>query len=400
MKDDENIHLKHIAIKGFKSIKSLDLDMKPINILIGANGSGKSNFISLFTFLRNLFEGKLRNYVEKNGSANAFFNFGAKTTPEIKIDIDIGIKKYNFEFEHNVDEDSLVLKNSIFLSAEFIKETINSKRYTLNKINNIISNIKNELINIDRDTTKEIEKMLELLFKKKPEIHEPYSPQKYFKECRIYHFHDTGPTAGFKQAADLEASDYLYSDASNIAAFLYRLKTSKDKKFIKSYNDIVVTIKTVAPYFHDFYFNLRGSKGEEKILLKWQHRDHDNPFSANQLSDGTARFICVATLLLQPQSLRPASIILDEPELGLHPVASEVLAEMVKSAAKENQVICSTQSVTFANQFEAKDFIVVDLEKGASVFKRVDEAELKDWLEDYAMGDIWTKNLIGGRPEW
>ncbi len=382
MKDDENIHLKHIAIKGFKSIKSLDLDMEPINILIGANGSGKSNFISLFTFLRNLFEDRLHNYVKKNGSANTFFHFGAKTTPEIEIDIgietDIGINRYNFKFEHNANRDSLVSKTSVSLGVEFLEEIRNNSRYTPKKVPRIISDIRNKPTNISHD------KCL-------------YS---YLKACHVYHFHDTGPTAGFKQAADLEASDYLYSDASNIAAFLYRLKTSKDKKFIKSYNDIVVTIKTVAPYFHDFYFELRGSEGKEMILLKWQHRDHDKPFSANKLSDGTARFICMATLLLQPQSLRPAFIILDEPELGQHPVALVVLAEMVESAAKENQVICSTQSVTFANQFEAKDFIVVDLEKGASVFKRVDEAELKDWLEDYAMGDIWTKNLIGGRPAW
>ncbi len=412
MKDDKKTRIKHVAIKGFKSIKSLNLEMKPINILIGANGSGKSNLISLFTFLRNLFEGKLDNYVEKNGSANAFFHFGAKTTPEIETDIYIGSKKYSLKFEHNVNEDLLVMKNRISSDVVIPEKNIIDSLHKLNEISNMISEIKNELINIDHDKIKEIIKieeleelyklgeMLELLYKKIPEIHEPYFIQKYFKECRVYHFYDTGPTAGFKYRVDLEASDYLYSDASNIAAFLYRLKTSKDKKFIKSYNDIVVTIKTVAPYFHDFYFELRGSEGEEMILLKWQHRDYDNPFSANQLSDGTARFICMATLLLQPQSLRPASIILDEPELGLHPVASEVLAEMVKSVAKENQVICSTQSVTFANQFEAKDFIVVDLEKGASVFKRVDEAELKDWLEDYAMGDIWTKNLIGGRPEW
>ncbi len=408
MTDDENIRLKHVVVKGFKSIKSLDLTMEPINILIGANGSGKSNFISLFTFLRNFYEDKLHNYVKKNGYANAFFYFGVKTTPEIEIDIDIGIKRFNLEFEHDVDKDSLVLKDNIYLGVEIIKETISNNLYTLNEIINIFYGIINKPIDFDFDKMEKVEKIKRMLEPLKKELHEfhkdhelrDFSLQKYLMECRVYHFHDTGPTAGFKQAIDLEASDYLYSDANNIAAFLYRLKTTKDRNFTKSYNDIVAAIKTVAPYFHNFYLEPRGSEGKKMILLKWQHRDHDNPFSANQLSDGTARFICMATLLLQPQSLRPASIVLDEPELGLHPAALEVLAELIKSASKENQVICSTQSVTFANQFEAKDFIVVDQEQGASVFKRVDKAELKDWLEDYAMGDIWTKNLIGGRPEW
>lgn len=373
MSSTQNTHLEQIVIKGFKSIKSLDLEMKPINILIGANGSGKSNFISLFTFLRHLSEGKLQNYVEKNGFANAFFHFGAKATPKIEIDINMGFNGYHVKFEHGVDGDSLVF----------------SEEYCTLK-----SSPNNWAVKGKKGESGLLPEAEAVSLKVKQYTRE------YLEECRVYHFHDTGTTAGFKQAADLGASDYLYSNANNIAAFLYRLKNDKQANFSKSYNDIIDAIQTVAPYFHNFYLEPRGTEGEEKILLKWLHRDHDEPFSANQLSDGTARFICMATLFLQPTILRPKSIVLDEPELGLHPAALEVLAELVKSASKGNQVICSTQSVTFANQFDAKDFIVVDQEKGSSTFKRVDEEKLKDWLEDYAMGDIWTKNLIGGRPEW
>ena len=373
MPDNQNTHLENLTIKGFKSINSLDLVMKPVNILIGANGSGKSNFISIFTFLRNLSEGKLQNYVEKNGFANAFFHFGSKTTPLIEVDIDVGYNGYHVEFVHGVGDDRLVFKR------EYCRIRSSPNKW-------VIKGSKGE-------------SGLLLGSEAKSDYVRGYT-KGYLDKCRVYHFHDTGATAGFKQASDLGASDYLYSNANNIAAFLYRLKTSKDQEFQKSYVDIIESIKTVAPYFHDFYLEPRGSENEEKILLKWLHRDHEEPFSANQLSDGTARFICMATLFLQPLVLRPKSIVLDEPELGLHPAALEVLAELVKSASKENQVICSTQSVTFANQFEANDFIVVDQEKGASTFKRVDGEALKDWLEDYAMGDIWTKNIIGGRPEW
>lgn len=373
MTDTSKTHLEHIEVKGFKSIKSLDLDMKPINILIGANGSGKSNFISLFTFLRNLSEGKLQTYVEKNGFANTFFHFGAKTTPNIVINIDVSNNGYHVKFSHSADNDSLVFEN------EYCTYIGSSKRFTIKGKkgeSGLLPDGEAESRYVRRYT------------------------REYLEECRVYHFHDTSPTAGFKQACDLNSSDYLYSNANNIAAFLYRLKSSKIDAYIEAYQHIVDAVKTVAPYFHDFYLEPRGEKNEEKVLLKWIHRDHEEPFSANQLSDGTARFICMATLFLQPISIRPKSIVLDEPELGLHPAALEVLAELVKSASKENQVICSTQSVTFANQFNADDFIVVDQEKGASTFKRIDEKELRGWLEDYAMGDIWTKNLIGGRPEW
>ena len=372
MTENKNTHLEHVEIKGFKSIKSLKLDMKPINILIGANGSGKSNFISLFTFLRNLSEGKLQPYVKKNGFANTFFHFGAKITPNIEIDINLGYNGYHAILVHGTGD-------SLVFDEEYCRVNSSRQKWAVRGAGGESGLLPGS--EADSDPVR-------------------WYTRNYLQKCRVYHFHDTSPTAGFKQAIDLSASDYLYHDAKNLAAFLYRLKTSTRKSFTKSYLDIVETVKTVAPYFHDFYLDPNKDQGEEKMLLKWLHRDHEEPFSADQLSDGTARFVCMATLFLQPPSLRPKSIILDEPELGLHPAALEVLAELVKSASKENQVICSTQSVTFANQFEANDFIVVDQEKGASTFKRVDEKELKDWLEDYAMGDIWTKNLIGGRPEW
>ena len=373
MTDNQSTHLRHVAINGFKSIKELDLNMAPINILIGANGSGKSNFISLFTFLRNLSEGKLQNYVEKNGFANTFFHFGPNITPKITIEIDVGYNGYSVEFEHGVAGDTLVFNKE---HCTFSESNRNFHIKGAKGESGLLPGSKSDS-NFVRNYTRG-----------------------YLEECRVYHFHDTGQTAGFNQAAEVSASNYLYSNASNIASFLYCLKNSGRESYTKSYLDIVDTIKTVAPYFHDFYLEPRGSKGEEKVLLKWLHLDHEEPFSAHQLSDGTARFICMATLFLQPAFLRPKSIVIDEPELGLHPAALEVLSELVKSASKENQVICSTQSITFANQFDAKDFIVVDQSNRASTFKRIDEEKLKDWLEDYSMGDIWAKNLIGGRPEW
>ena len=107
---DSQAHLRRVQISGFKSIKEMDLKMNAINILIGANGSGKSNFISLFTFLRNLSEGKLQTYVEKNGYANTFFHFGAKSTEKITIDIDVGHNGYHVEFIHGETNDALVFE--------------------------------------------------------------------------------------------------------------------------------------------------------------------------------------------------------------------------------------------------------------------------------------------------
>lgn len=365
----ETAHLKRIKLQGFKSIAALDLAMQPINILIGANGSGKSNFISLFTFLRQLSEGKLQTYIEQNGFANTFFHFGTKHTASIKIDLDVANNGYHARFIHGEANDTLVF------DEEYCTYAGSNRNFHIKG-----SLGESGLLPGGEAQSKSVR---------------TYT-REYLNSCHVYHFHDTSRTAAFKQAQKLTSTLFLQSDAANLAPFLYQLK----EHWPESYREIVAAIQTVAPFFHDFYLVPQGKEGDESILLRWMHREHDAPFSANQLSDGTARFICLATLFLQPDAIRPETIILDEPELGLHPAALEELAEIIKTTAKRAQVICSTQSATFANFFEPEDFIVVDQQNGTSEFKRLEPDELKTWLESYRMGDIWMKNLIGGRPEW
>lgn len=342
-------NLSRIIIKGFKSIKALDLEIKPINVLIGANGAGKSNFVSVFEFLEYAVSDGIKNvesYVEQHGGGDAFLFFGSAITQEINIEI--GIQKHEYKLVFRPEYNNDILKNTA-----------------------ISSNLENYFDNFPT-------------FKKD------------INSVGIYHFHNTNKTAGFKKHQKIFDDDFLRSSAKNIAPFLYHLK----EEFNQDYLQIVQAIQTVAPYFHDFVLKPRGDKNDGSILLKWQHKnDLDNVFSANQLSDGTARFICMATLFLQPKDMRPKTIVLDEPEIGLHPVALTVLSEIIKSVANNgSQVIISTQSVTLANHFEPDDFITVNQVDGVSKFKRVNKKELEVWLDDYhQMGDIWNKGLIGGR---
>jgi predicted ATPase len=371
--DDNNAqkaHLSKIQLSGYKSIKELDLEMLPINILIGANGAGKSNFISLFSLLRALSQGRFKDHVKENGGANSLLHFGAKNTSKIIVDIDVSVNGYHVELRHDLFEDELIFEKEFCRFNDYDY----SKPYYIKGKNGESGLFEGGAVSQSvRDYTRF-----------------------YLEKCQVYHFHDTGRTAGFKQSSPIDATDYLYTDAKNIAAFLYRLKNDS----YESYRNIVDAVRTVAPFFHDFYLEPRGEGDKQSILLKWTHRKSDEPFSAQQLSDGTARFIAMATLFLQPPDTRPKTIILDEPELGLHPFALEVLADIIKSVSKTDQVICSTQSAAFANHFEPENFIVVDQSEGVSTFSRPDKAEFLAWLEDYKMGDIWNKNLIGGRPAW
>jgi len=362
-----NCNLQKISVEGFKSIQSLTLNISPVNVLLGGNGAGKSNFLSLFSFLNNLAQGTLSSYVARNGFAHSFLFFSAKKTPRMCIDLHIDKIHYHTELLINTYDDSFIFENEYILCHS-----------TTHKID-LHGKPGESGLPINRQYVENQCNIFE-----------------YLKNIRVYHFHDNSDYANFKQAIALDACEYLYPNAQNIAAFLYRLQ----HEFPKNYHDIITTIQTVSPFFQDFYLTPAGDPDNEKILLKWLHRNHDSPFSANQLSDGTARFICLTVLLLQPEQLRPNIIILDEPELGLHPAALDVLADIIQKISQKNQIICSSQSVTFANHFMPENFIIVDCKNDRSTFQRLTGKHLKHWLKDYRMGDLWEKNLIGGGPEW
>ena len=213
------------------------------------------------------------------------------------------------------------------------------------------------------------------------------------EQWRAYHFHDTGFASPLKKTADVHDNRHLRPDGSNLAAFLYLLS----KKHENSYTQIQRTVHLVAPFFDDFILRPLALN-EDKIRLEWRHVGSDAYFDATSLSDGTLRFIALTTLLLQPVSLRPNLILLDEPELGLHPYAITLLASLLKQAAVESQVIIATQSPTLVDHFNPEDVLVAERVNGATELRRLDGEALRVWLEDYSLGQLWEKNELGGRP--
>ena len=205
----------------------------------------------------------------------------------------------------------------------------------------------------------------------------------------IYHFQDTGNTSPLKRVSDIYQTRYLHPDGANLAAFLYEIK----KNYPKNYESIVTAIRFAFPDFKDFIFQKTG----ENVRLLWNDRyaeHYDFPLSA--LSDGTLRFIALSTLLLQPNPQK--FIIIDEPELGLHPEAIGILAELIKLASANSQLLISTQSVQLVDCFTPDDILIAEKDNGETQITRPDTEELKDWLKDYTLGEIWRKNIMGGNP--
>lgn len=366
---DRKIH--KLTIKGFKTIRSLEnFEMRDINVLIGANGSGKSNFISYFRMLRELIEGRLQFWVRKQGGADRILTYGVKETEKLVTSIYFGNNAYGFDLQPS-DDDSLIFADE----AMFYSGRTQKKDYYHHSLGKGHS---------------------ESLLKQRYEKQRSGIPSYIYPAVtawKVFHFHDTSDTALMKRLGSLYDNAYLRPDASNLAAYLYKL----EQDYPNTYQQIRKTVQLAIPFFDDFTLNPETlPSGEQQIRLLWQQRDSDYPMWASQLSDGSLRFICLTTALLQPDP--PSTIIIDEPELGLHPYAIHLLGALVRSASTRMQVILSTQSVPLLNEFELEDLIIVERENGASTFKRLDSKDFELWLEDYTIGELWEKNVLGGRP--
>jgi len=186
----------------------------------------------------------------------------------------------------------------------------------------------------------------------------------------------------------------LRMDAANLAPYLKHLQENHPR----SYRDILNAIRLVTPYFDDFLFTTRTMGSAEKVNLSWTQKGSDYPMQPYHFSDGSIRFIALATALLQPNP--PSTIIIDEPELGLHPHALAILAELIEDAATRTQLIIATQSATLLDHFSIEDIVVVKRENGASTFTRLTESDYTQWLENYTVGELWSKNVITGGPSY
>ena len=370
--------LQSIELRGYKSIADLQLTLRPINILIGANGSGKSNLISFFRLLNYLCTGSLQRFVALGGGAGDHLHFGPKRTPQLDATVTFealkGANKYHLRLAHGAGDRLVFLEESVSYCAKGMSWST-APVYSLGT-----GHLESLLPVATHDVTGR-----SLPPKTAATV------QRLMRQWQVFQFHDTSSTAHIKQSGFLEEFQFLRSDAGNLAAFLLHMRNSAPQNYAR----VVQTVQRVLPAFKDF--SLEPNTAAKTISLNWHHRSADNLFGSHQLSDGSLRFMALCALLLQPRL--PALILLDEPELGLHPYAIELLGGLIQSAASECQIVFSTQSVELANQFTAEDCIVVDQVNDSSTFHRLDSSNLTKWLERYRIGDIWVKNLVGGTPE-
>jgi len=364
--------LDYMTVRGFRSIASIEkLQLAPCNVLIGPNGSGKSNFIGAFAFLHAIREGRLRNYVTEAGGAEKVLHFGSKTTKEIYIHLSFEGEVNQYELSLSPTEDDGLYPSSE--SAYFWDKS----RYQRPYQSGLLSRDHGREAGISNPKLKGTEDWVRMRL----------------GGWRLYHVHDTSSTSPMRKTAKVDDNDFLRPDGSNLAAFLYYLR----EKYEPSYSLIRRTVQRVAPFFDDFRLEPRRLKAED-IKLEWKHKSSDQYFDASSLSDGTLRFVALATLFLQPKEYLPSVILVDEPELGLHPYAIEMLTSLIRAASKNTQVIVSTQSSLLLDHLDPEDVLVANRVDGGTQITRLESARLVEWLKDYSLGQLWEKGEFAGRP--
>lgn len=361
--------LKTLTIEGFKSIRKQTLALGNLNVFIGGNGSGKSNLIQAFRLLREIGNQSLEAYTAVKGGADSLLHFGRKRSSEIFLRVNLEEDQVPSSYEVHLagtDNDELIILRES--NAQTPDKSVPLKLY----LSSGVQASKESTLTQDES---------------------PFAVQilRDLDNCRIYHFHDTSDTAAMKGTAQVEDNRLLRSQAENLAAFLYWMQEKKPDHF----RNVQDTIRQIAPFFEKFRLAPRALN-ESTIRLEWKEKGSEAYFNASSLSDGTLRFICLATLLLQPEL--PTVILLDEPELGLHPAAITLLAGLLQSAATRTQIIVATQSVTLVNQFAPEDVWTVDREDSESVFRHLKGSDMTEWLDEYSLGDLWEKGVLGARP--
>lgn len=360
-----------IHIAGFCSLKDVVLEPGRLTLLIGPNGAGKSNLLQALRLIPLLRTRSLQSYVADHGFGAALLHYGPKTTESIELCVEICDQGSIFRYDARLaftPDDSLYFQNE--MAACSPREGIWA--------------ISSPLGGGHRESK---------LQEASPEDKIIATVNWWLARMTFYHFHDTSPQSKLRTHARREDDRYPRSDGSNLAAYLLRLKESDQDADRKSWQRINRHCRHIAPAIKELDpVAVNGS-----VRLDWID-DRDERFGCHQLSDGTLRALALITVLSQPTERLPRLISIDEPELGLHPSAIALIAELCRSISRHTQIILSTQSTELLDHFAVDEVVVVEREQGQTTLRRFTEPELHLWLEDYSLRDLFAKGVIGGTP--
>jgi predicted ATPase len=362
--------IQQIHIAGFCSLKHVVLEPGRLTLLIGPNGAGKSNLLQALRLIPLLRTRSLQSYVADHGFGAALLHYGPKTTDAIEIGVLISDQGSSYRYDARL---AFAPDDSLYFQTENAACLHPDGSWVISTLGGGHRESK--------------------LLVASPEDQTVAAVNRWLARMTFYHFHDTSAQSKLRTHARREDDRYPRSDGSNLAAYLLRLKDSDQDADRKSWQRINRHCRHIAPAIKELDpVAVNGS-----VRLDWLD-DRDQRFGCHQLSDGTLRALALITVLSQPTERLPRLISIDEPELGLHPAAIALIAELCRSICRHTQIVLSTQSTELIDHFMVDEVVVVEREEGATSLKRLKKPDLRLWLEDYSLRDLYAKGVIGGTP--
>ena len=373
--------IESIKIQGFRSLADVELkDIPDTAVLIGPNGAGKSNLLLFLEMLQQMLRyRRLTEFVARRGGANDQLFMGSAMTSTLRAEIQLKTAQGSYGYECTL---TFAHPEHLFVNNE--KFTYHRVEYTYSMAREISNwGLESGLLPITPKEEKDSEAQVY--------IHDSViDVRNLLGGFAFHHFHNTDFNSNIKKSWDVTDNYRVNSDGSNLAAVLYRLEQEDPKR----YDYICRQIRRILPNFDRF--DIEESNG--KVLLRWRALRSNKTMGAHLTSDGSLRYFCLVTLLNLPTEMLPSIILLDEPELGLHPSAISLIGGMIRSLSVQRQVIVATQSPLLVDSFGLDQIFVMDLKDGQTKVSRPNEEELRHWLEEYSTGELWQKNVLGGRP--
>ena len=384
--------IRRLKISGMLSFgpRGIDLPMEPLNVLIGPNGSGKSNFIEALALLQAA-PRDLSAPVKRMGGISEWLWKGDDAPGTATIDVEVAVPDEEMPLRHVLEitehsERFLVVDERIENAKPYPNRPDVYFYYRFQKGNPVINDSGGERRGLRRDTVRPEESILSQRDDPDhyPKLH--WLQQKY-QGIRLYRNWDFGPDAGLRQSprAD-QPSTFLTERGDNLALLLSRLRGDSRQAFVKSLQQIYDGIE-------DFQVEVGGGRADLFVVERGAGARY---IPASRLSDGTLRYMALAAILLDPEP--PPLVVIEEPELGIHPDVVLGIGEMLIQAAERTQLVVTTHSRVLVNALEDYPSSVVVCGKwdGQTEMRRLDPERLEQWLEKYSLGYLWSIGELGG----
>jgi len=379
------MRITRVRAENLRSLKQIDLELRPFTVVIGPNGAGKSSFLELV----NLFAGaeepaNLINGLSRWGGYHATLRFGAgNATMKIGVTLSDDENKFDYDIElMGEGGHCFVRSENLSRTAQkqrarqdlLRREDANEHVYT--KDGQFIQQRTNHGPSTDlgrlRVTIPDVEPVLSVL-----------------KRITLWPVHKFQPSDRVRGPQQLQPTKMPALDGSNLFSSLYAMKTEQRH----SYNQLLESLRAAVPELEDLEFPLAGAG---HVNMTWTQRNFDRPFYSNQLSDGTLRLLWLVTVLYTVPD--DGLVLLDEPELSLHPQWLMLLVSILRKTSARTNVLVATQSAEFIRWVQPEELVIADMTEDGATFSRVnDRADLAQWLEDFTLAQLWTMGELGGR---